>query len=208
MRARTGSVPHRRAPEAIYSDTVELQLGTVEPSLAGPTASAGPRLADERQGCLSGGRCRRCKLRRSPQGLPAPCGRTAGCRDSDWRRRAVRRRRRRSRSSRRSTTGPSSSPRSPSCTNTSNPSVMIGAGLVAKKAVERGLRGSRGSRAASHPVESRDRILHARSRRSTSISSGSISLATAARPASATVVRCRTKCRPSSATRISSFVRC
>ena len=32
-----------------------------------------------------------------------------------------------------------------SCTNTSNPSVMIGAGLLAKKAVERGLsRGSRG----------------------------------------------------------------
>ena len=27
-----------------------------------------------------------------------------------------------------------------SCTNTSNPSVMLGAGLVAKKAVERGLR--------------------------------------------------------------------
>ena len=26
-----------------------------------------------------------------------------------------------------------------SCTNTSNPSVMLGAGLVAKKAVERGL---------------------------------------------------------------------
>ncbi len=32
-----------------------------------------------------------------------------------------------------------------SCTNTSNPSVMIGAGLVAKKAVEKGLtRRSRG----------------------------------------------------------------
>src|SRR5690606_41987670 len=27
-----------------------------------------------------------------------------------------------------------------SCTNTSNPSVMLGAGLIAKKAVERGLR--------------------------------------------------------------------
>jgi aconitate hydratase len=27
-----------------------------------------------------------------------------------------------------------------SCTNTSNPTVMIGAGLLAKKAVERGLR--------------------------------------------------------------------
>ena len=31
-----------------------------------------------------------------------------------------------------------------SCTNTSNPSVMIGAGLLAKKAVERGLTRSRG----------------------------------------------------------------
>ena len=31
-----------------------------------------------------------------------------------------------------------------SCTNTSNPSVMIGAALVAKKAVERGLIASRG----------------------------------------------------------------
>ena len=38
-----------------------------------------------------------------------------------------------------------------SCTNTSNPSVMIGAGLLAKKAVERGLRPSRGSRPASRP---------------------------------------------------------
>ena len=33
-----------------------------------------------------------------------------------------------------------------SCTNTSNPSVMMGAGLLAKKAVERGLAPSRGSR--------------------------------------------------------------
>ena len=31
-----------------------------------------------------------------------------------------------------------------SCTNTSNPSVMIGAGLLASKAVERGLSESRG----------------------------------------------------------------
>ena len=30
------------------------------------------------------------------------------------------------------------------CTNTSNPSVMIGAGLLAKKAVEKGLTQSRG----------------------------------------------------------------
>ena len=33
-----------------------------------------------------------------------------------------------------------------SCTNTSNPSVMIGAGLLAKKAIERGLKVVRGSR--------------------------------------------------------------
>jgi aconitate hydratase len=40
-----------------------------------------------------------------------------------------------------------------SCTNTSNPSVMLGAGLLAKKAVERGLRApSRGSRPASRPA--------------------------------------------------------
>ena len=31
-----------------------------------------------------------------------------------------------------------------SCTNTSNPSVMLGAGLLAKKAVERGLPASPG----------------------------------------------------------------
>ena len=39
-----------------------------------------------------------------------------------------------------------------SCTNTSNPSVMVAAGLLAKKAVERGLRSSRTSRRASPPA--------------------------------------------------------
>ena len=40
-----------------------------------------------------------------------------------------------------------------SCTNTSNPSVMLAAGLLAKKAVERGLQhASRGSRPASRPA--------------------------------------------------------
>ena len=36
-----------------------------------------------------------------------------------------------------------------SCTNTSNPALMVAAGLVAQKAVARGLGGSRGSRPAS-----------------------------------------------------------
>ena len=39
----------------------------------------------------------------------------------------------------RSTTATSSSPRSRRCTNTSNPSVMLAAGLLARNAVARGL---------------------------------------------------------------------
>ena len=39
-----------------------------------------------------------------------------------------------------------------SCTNTSNPSVMVGAGLLAKKAVERGLSASPGSSPRSRPA--------------------------------------------------------
>ena len=39
-----------------------------------------------------------------------------------------------------------------SCTNTSNPSVMIGAGLVARKAVEKASLASRGSRPAPRPA--------------------------------------------------------
>ena len=39
-----------------------------------------------------------------------------------------------------------------SCTNTSNPSVMIGAALLAKKAVEKGLSASRGSRPRWRPA--------------------------------------------------------
>ena len=39
-----------------------------------------------------------------------------------------------------------------SCTNTSNPSVMMGAGLLARKAVAKGLKTSRGSRRRSCPA--------------------------------------------------------
>ena len=39
-----------------------------------------------------------------------------------------------------------------SCTNTSNPSVMLAAGLLAKKAVERGLRSIRSSKLRSPPA--------------------------------------------------------
>jgi aconitate hydratase len=68
-----------------------------------------------------------------------------------------------------------------SCTNTSNPSVMVGAGLLAKKAVERGL---------------------------TTKPWASTSSATAARPASATAARCRSPSARPWSRGVSSSVRC
>ena len=82
-----------------------------------------------------------------------------------------------------------------SCTNTSNPSVMIGAGLLAKKAVEQGLHAQAvGEVVARAGLEGRHRVLPPRRARArTSTSSASTSSATAARRASATRARCRTR---------------
>ena len=114
-------------PEAEYSDTLELDLATVEPSLAGP------RRPQDRVP-LSG--VKDSFLGQLPQlstrggGLPvldgdgrgdaAPAGdagEAAGITDGSVVIAAI-----------------------TSCTNTSNPSVMLAAGLLAKKAVEAGLR--------------------------------------------------------------------
>ena len=80
-----------------------------------------------------------------------------------------------------------------SCTNTSNPSVMIAAGLLAKKAVERGLQTQAVGEDQPGPrVEGRDRLPDRR--RADAVagdSSASTSSATAAPPASATAARCR-----------------
>ena len=78
-----------------------------------------------------------------------------------------------------------------SCTNTSNPSVMIGAGLVAKKAVERGLTTkpwvktslAPGSRVVTDYLEGSGLLPYLEQLRS-------IPWATAAPPASATAARC------------------
>ena len=143
-------------PEAEYSDTLELDLATVEPSLAGPKRPQ-DRVPLQRG---EGRRSRRpCKVMLEARpSLPAEAGHGHG--DGDDRRQeraAARRRRRRRHGRRRRGPGP---PRPPpiarsasgyidhgsvviaaitSCTNTSNPSVMVAAGLLAKKAVEKGL---------------------------------------------------------------------
>jgi len=102
-------------PDPVYTDTLELDLGSVEPSLAGP------RRPQDRV-ALSG----------APKGFDSELPRLAGVdkprtakveganyelHDGDIVIAAI-----------------------TSCTNTSNPSVMLAAGLVAKKAVEKGLK--------------------------------------------------------------------
>jgi aconitate hydratase len=124
------------APDAVYSDTVELALGTIEPSLAGPkrpqdrvalhnakaafqvalpTMQVAPKTA---KADVGGAR----------QGVAMATGSMAqsGVAVADPALDEL-------------DHGAVVIAAITSCTNTSNPSVMIGAGLVAKKAVERGL---------------------------------------------------------------------
>ena len=125
------------APDAVYSDTVELKLDTVEPSLAGPkrpqdrvslmnakaafqvalpTMQVVPKAAKTADG---GG---------ARQGVATATGAMAqsGVAVADPALEELNH-------------GAVVIAAITSCTNTSNPSVMIGAGLVAQKAVERGL---------------------------------------------------------------------
>jgi aconitate hydratase len=107
------------SPEAAYADTLSLDLGAVEPSLAGPRrpqdrvaltaakASFAQTLPD---------------LMRAAKKGPAPTRGSVAVLDETQ-----------------VEHGSVVIAAITSCTNTSNPSVMIGAGLLAKKAVERGL---------------------------------------------------------------------
>jgi len=110
-------------PDPLYTDTVELDLGTVEPSLAGPKRPQ-DRIA------LSDMKAQYKKTLLAPLG---PQG--LGLKEDDLGRTAV--------VSNGNTTeighGAVVIAAITSCTNTSNPSVMVGAGLVAQKAVEKGL---------------------------------------------------------------------
>jgi aconitate hydratase len=109
------------APIPVYSDTLRLDLGTVEPSLAGPKRPQDRIRLGEMKGAFG-------------TALRAPTEERGFALDEE----AV---------ERKASAGNGAVlghgavviAAITSCTNTSNPSVMIGAGLLAKKAVERGL---------------------------------------------------------------------
>ncbi len=86
-----------------------------------------------------------------------------------------------------------------SCTNTSNPSVMIGAGLLARNAVKKGLKSKPWVKTSLAPeAKSSANISPSPACSRTSTPSASTSSATAAPPASATPARCRRRSpRPS-----------
>jgi aconitate hydratase len=127
-------------PDAEYSDTLELDLGSVEPSLAGPRRPQDRiPLSDVKQSFFTSldqlrpggsrpatnGQVKRWENEGGDQVAVAAQLHTASCtvdgQDIEL------------------SDGSVVIAAITSCTNTSNPSVMIGAGLVAKKAVERGL---------------------------------------------------------------------
>ncbi len=131
--------------DPVYTNTIELDLSTVEPSLAGPRrpqdrvplkdakASFGTSLDAMLAGAEEEGRWRR-RRRRSP------CRHRRGPAQFDH--------------------GAVVIAAITSCTNTSNPSVMIAAGLVAKKAVEQGLtQQAVGEDDARARLEGRHRVL-------------------------------------------------
>jgi aconitate hydratase len=105
------------SPDAVYTETLELDLGTVEPSLAGPRRPQ-DRVALTRAKASFAGSLDELKkgVKVAPGGGGAAVAVETQLEHGSVVIAAI-----------------------TSCTNTSNPSVMIGAGLVAKKAVAKGL---------------------------------------------------------------------
>ena len=105
------------APEAEYSDTLELDMGAVVPSIAGP------KRPQDRIALSESARSFAAVLRESTgDRSSAPVKAAVNGVECELRHGAV------------------VIAAITSCTNTSNPAVMLGAGLLAKKAVEKGLR--------------------------------------------------------------------
>jgi aconitate hydratase len=129
-------------PEASYSDTLSLDLGTVEPSLAGPRRPQDRvRLRDAKKNFAEA-----LPTMRVARVAPTSAGRPLDRWEEEGGDGAIAHA---TATLPQVTLGGESFPLSDgavviaaitSCTNTSNPSVMVGAGLVAKRAVERGLK--------------------------------------------------------------------
>jgi aconitate hydratase len=112
-------------PDAEYSETLELDLGTVEPSIAGP------RRPQDRVSLLNAKTSFAAALPELQKAIKKPVVRSSGggaaaVAVADTVATVLEH-------------GSVVVAAITSCTNTSNPSVMIGAGLIAKRAVERGL---------------------------------------------------------------------
>jgi aconitate hydratase len=107
------------SPEAAYTDTLSLDLGTVEPSLAGPRRPQDRVALTAAKASFA--RALPDLMKASKKGPAPTTGAVAVLEETQVEHGSV------------------VIAAITSCTNTSNPSVMIGAGLLAKKAVERGL---------------------------------------------------------------------
>jgi aconitate hydratase len=126
------------SPEAVYSDTLELELGTVEPSLAGPRRPQDRvRLGDVKSSFLKELESMTAAPRKprpaAGPGLQVASGSAAGTLVAEPEVETA------AAAAAGLQHGAVVIAAITSCTNTSNPSVMVAAGLVAKKAVERGL---------------------------------------------------------------------
>ncbi len=122
------------SPEAEYSDTLELDMATVEPSLAGPRRPQ-DRISLSRSRAVYDDAFSNFADERSTRAAAAAPGGVAVAEKSA---RAVRIEIGENTFTLRD--GAVVIAAITSCTNTSNPAVMVGAGLLAKKAIEHGLR--------------------------------------------------------------------
>ncbi len=104
-------------PDPVYSETLELDLGSIEPSLAGPKRPQDRIPLSEAQTSSRATIAEALAAGASPEGIHVSDGVEYDLTNGSVVIAAI-----------------------TSCTNTSNPEVMVGAGLLAKKAAERGLR--------------------------------------------------------------------
>ena len=135
------------APDRGTAMTLKLNLADVKPSLAGPKRPQDRVLLGDME------------MKPSPKALVAP-RRTAGLRlERERDRGAGGGSHAECKSTRTRVRGAVVIAAITSCTNTSNPTVMLAAGLLARKAAEKGLTVKPGSRRARARVDSGDRIL-------------------------------------------------